>query len=408
MIEAGVERAVRAKYQILHRHLDERGIRLWAASEALSLGWGGATVVSKATGLARSTIGRGEEEIRSGTARKALLRVRRQGGGRKAVTETDTGVVKDLEERVAPATRGDPTSPLRWTSKSTYRLSNELKERGHAVSPRTVASLLYQQGYTLPSTRKTREGDFHPDRDEQFKHISDNVAEFQTRGLPVVSIDAKKKELVGNFKNSGQEWQPKGEPEKVNLYDFEDKGLGKAIPYGVYDLTRNEGWVNIGIDHDTAEFATESIRQWWNRMGYQVYPGAGELLITADGGGSNGTRLRLWKVSLQKLADTLGIRLTVCHFPPGTSKWNAIEHKMFCHITENWRGRPLVSYAVIVNLIGHTTTTTGLRIKARLDTRRYPTGKQVPQEEFDAVHLEKDASHGDWNYTVVPRNETDV
>jgi hypothetical protein len=311
-------------------------------------------------------------------------------------------LLQDLQRLVEPATRGDPMSPLLWTCKSTRHLAEALAGLGHDVSHQTVARLLTDLGYSLQANRKTMEGKDHPDRNAQFEHINRKVRSFQRRGQPVVSVDTKKKELVGNYKNPGQEWQPKGKPQKVKSKDFPDKVMGKVSPYGVYDMTANEGWVNVGITHDTAEFAKESVRRWWYRMGQKVYPEATELLITADAGGSNGSRLRLWKVCLQHLADELQLKISVCHFPPGTSKWNKIEHRMFCHITENWRGRPLVSHGVVVNLIGSTKTRSGLRVEADLDTNRYETGIKVTDEELRAVRLKKDKFHGDWNYKVIP------
>jgi hypothetical protein len=313
------------------------------------------------------------------------------------------GLLRDLRDLLEATTRGDPTCALLWTSKSTRKLAGELSAAGHTVSYRTVARLLDELGYSLQSNRKTREGADDPDRDRQFQHINARVRDFQRRGQPVVSVDTKKRELVGDFKNGGREWRPRGRPQEVRVHDFRDEELGVAIPYGVYDLSRNEGWVSVGIDHDTAQFATESIRRWWRRMGRRAYPKARELLITADAGGSNGSRRRLWKLCLQELADQTRLRISVCHFPPGTSKWNKIEHRMFCHITENWRGRPLSSRAVIVNLIGHTSTREGLRVRADLDEGTYPNGIEVTDEEFAAIRIEPDGFHGDWNYTIRPR-----
>jgi hypothetical protein len=315
----------------------------------------------------------------------------------------EPALVKDLEALVEPTTRGDPMSPLRWTCKSTRQLAEELQRQGHAVSYRTVAALLHALDYSLQAPRKTREGAAHPDRNAQFEHINRHVRAFQRRGQPVISVDTKKKELVGDFKNGGREWHPQGSPEHVRTHDFADKELGKVIPYGVYDPTYNEGWVSVGIDHDTASFATETIRRWWQEMGQQVYPQAKELLVTADAGGSNSSRSRSWKVAVQVLADSLRLRISVCHFPPGTSKWNKIEHRRFCHITNNWRGRPLISRTVIVNLIGNTKTKTGLRIKAALDTNVYETGLKVSDEQLAAIQLKRDKFHGDWNYTISPR-----
>ena len=330
-------------------------------------------------------------------------RIRRPGGGRHCLKETDQTLLQNLEALVEPTTCGDPQSPLRWTCKSTRNLAEALVSQGHRVSHHTVARLLLGMDYSLQANRKTLERASHPDRNAQFEYIYHRVRSFQDRGQPIISIDTKKKELVGNFKNSGGEWRPKHQPEKVLSKDFKDKQLGKVAPYGVYDLTANDGWVSVGIDHDTARFATESVKRWWSRMGSKVYPQAKELLITADSGGSNGSRLRLWKVALQELADAIGLSLSVCHFPPGTSKWNTIEHRMFCHITENWRGKPLVSRAVIVNLIGNTKTRAGLHIKAELDENDYQIGMNVTDEQLAAVRISRDEFHGEWNYTIEPK-----
>ncbi len=329
-------------------------------------------------------------------------RLRREGGGRKRCTESDPELIETLRGLVEPATRGDPMSALRWTCKSTSNLAEALTENGHAVSPRTVGRLLGAEGYSLQSNRKTKEGDSHPDRNAQFEHINSMVTRFQQRGEPVISVDTKKKELIGQFKNGGREWRPRGEPEEVKVHDFVDEELGKVIPYGVYDLSENKGWVSVGIDHDTARFAAEAIRRWWKKMGAKRYRNARELLITADGGGSNGSRCRLWKVALRELATKFGMPIQVCHFPPGTSKWNKIEHRMFCHITQNWRGRPLVSHEVIIQLIANTRTTTGLKIRAELDSGRYPTGIKVSDEEFAALKIKRAKFHGDWNYALLP------
>lgn len=370
------------------------------------MGRGGIAAVAQATGMSRTTIRKGIHEVQQLYPDLADQmhpeRVRQPGGGRRPLTEQDPTLKSDLERLVDPVTRGEPTSPLLWTSKSTRTLAKELNRLGHEVSYRTVARLLLDLGFSLQANRKTREGKQHPDRDAQFQYISRQVKRFQRKGQPVISVDAKKRELVGNFKNGGREWQRKGQPETVRTHDFRDKELGVAIPYGVYDLTQNDGWVSVGIDHNTAQFAVESIRRWWKRMGTVTYPEASELLITADAGGSNGTRCRLWKLSLQELADELGLKITVCHFPPGTSKWNKIEHRMFCHITENWRGRPLVSQAVVVNLIGHTTTKTGLTINSELDPNTYENGIKVSDEEIATVQLKKHKFHGDWNYSISP------
>ena len=387
--------------------MDEKLRRRWAASEALALGWGGITAVAEATGLSYNTIRVGIAENHSSEADPNDPAndpaVRRPGGGRKRLAQRDRNLLIDLESLVNPSTRGDPQSPLRWTCKSTRNLAEALIQQGHQVSHQTVARLLQATGYNLQVNRKTREGDSHPDRDAQFEHIASQVRLFQRRGQPVVSVDTKKKELVGDFKNAGREWQPEGSPEEVRCKDFKDKELGKVVPYGVYDQTADEGWVSVGIDHDTAEFGTETLRRWWSHMGIQVYPRATGLLVTADAGGSNSHRSRLWKVALQRLADELRLRITVCHFPPGTSKWNKIEHRMFCHITENWRGRPLVSRAVVVNLIGNTKTKTGLKINAELDTNTYKTGLKVTDKEFASIKIKRSEFHGDWNYTILPR-----
>jgi hypothetical protein len=390
--------------------MTERLRRRWAASEALSLPRGGIAAVAAATGLSRTTIWAGIRELRHPAAAAAEdpdpRRSRRPGGGPHLAEADDPSLLADLERLVDPLTRGDPMSPLRWTCKSTRKLAAELRGAGHAVSHQTVAVLLRHLGYSLQANRKTREGSSHPDRNAQFEFLNGQVRAFQRRGQPVISVDTKKKELVGDFKNNGAEWQPAGEPEEVRAKDFPDPRLGKAIPYGVYDLTCNRGWVGVGVDHDTAEFAAGTVRRWWGEMGRPAYPRAAELLITADGGGSNGTRSRLWKVCLQRLADELGLRVSVCHLPPGTSKWNKIEHRMFCHITKNWRGRPLTSRAVVVNLIGNTRTAAGLEIHAELDEKEYPTGVKVTDEEMAGVRIKRNAFHGEWNYTIEPNAQT--
>jgi len=386
--------------------MDERTRRQWAAAEAAELGWGGVSAVADATGLSRTTITAGLRELRyraEHPEEPTSPRIRRPGGGPKRLTETDPGLLAALEGLVDPVTRGAPDSPLRWTCKSTRRLADELTRQGHPVCPRTVAALLAEAGYSLQANRKTREGGKHPDRNAQFEYINAQVRALQRRGQPVVSVDTKKKELVGDFKNAGREWQPAGRPEEVRVHDFRDKDLGKAIPYGVYDITHNQGWVSVGIDHDTAHFAARSIRRWWDEMGSGRFPRARELAITADGGGSNSCRSRLWKVALQGLADRLGLRLRVMHFPPGTSKWNKVEHRLFCYITQNWRGKPLVSREAIVSLIGSTRTRTGLVVRAALDTDRYQTGIKVSDEELAMVQLQRHDFHGDWNYTIKPR-----
>jgi Rhodopirellula transposase DDE domain len=405
MQDAAAIQGIESRYVALVSLMDERMRRQWAAAEAKSFGWGGVLAVSQATGMSRNTIVRGlaELEARKGKPQEAhAARLRKPGAGRKRATEADTKLEAALERLVDPVTRGDPQSPLRWTCKSTTQLATELTRQGHLVSPSTVGRLLKAAGYSLQSNRKTKEGGNHPDRNAQFEHINSVVLAFQRRSQPVISVDAKKKELVGEFKNNGREWHPKGEPEEVLVHDFMDKKLGKAIPYGVYDVTENQGWVSVGIDHDTAHFATEAIRRWWKKMGSKRHQGAKKLLITADGGGSNGSRCRLWKLALQDLADRLEMPIHVCHFPPGTSKWNKIEHRMFCHITQNWRGRPLISHEVIINLIANTATSKGLKIKAELDPKTYPTGIKVSDEELATVHLKPSRFHGDWNYVILP------
>jgi transposase len=398
---------IKHKFAALSPLMDERMRRLWAAAEATALGRGGVTAVAAATGISRTTIARGvHEQQRGAGSEEPSPRLRRPGGGRKSTVTHDAALMHDLEALVDPVTRGDPQSPLRWTCKSTRRLAAELQAMGHTVGIRTVARLLRGLDYSLQANRKTKEGTSHPDRNAQFAHINERTQALQGRGQPVISVDAKKKELVGDFKNGGREWQPVGEPEHVRVYDFPDQLLGKAIPYGIYDVTTNTGWVSVGTDHDTAEFAVETVRQWWHQMGVRTYPAATDLLIIADGGGSNGTRLRLWKTELQRLATETGLRLSVCHLPPGTSQWNKIEHRMFAYITQNWRGRPLISHEVIVNLIGNTTTQTGLHIQAVLDPNHYATGKKVTDAALASVHIERDPFHGEWNYTIVPSDVT--
>jgi transposase len=399
--------AITAKFAILSPLLDERARRLWAAVEARAIGRGGISQVAEATRLSRATIRAGLQELAHPVSTTAppttVERVRRPGGGRKALGAHDPHLVRALETLVDPVTRGDPMSLLRWTCKSAAKLAVALQRQGHAVSERTVNRLLHDLGYSLQANRKTLEGRAHPDRDAQFQSINRRAKAFQKQGQPVISVDTKKKELVGQFRNGGREWHPQGQPEEVQGHDFPDKVLGKVIPYGVYDEATNSGWVSVGIDHDTAEFAVETVRRWWRHMGRTVYPRAQRLLITADGGGSNGSRCRLWKVELQRLADEIGLRISVCHFPPGTSKWNKIEHRMFCHITENWRGRPLVSREGVVNLIGHTTTKTGLAIRSELDENRYPTGREVTAQQMESLAMKQDKFHGEWNYTIQPR-----
>ena len=404
--------ALRAKYKTLSERLDERSLRLCLASDALALGHGGISRLAKAAGVSRTTIHAGLRELRApepsslpqGARDTGKRRVRRAGGGRKALAETDETLLEDLNGLLDPVTRGDPTSPLRWTCKSTTKLAAELRAGEHTVSQATVWRLLDELGYSMQSNRKTREGSGHPDRNAQFEFINATAHEFLERGWPVISVDTKKKELIGPFKNAGKEWQKKGEPVAVNMHDFADSALGKVIPYGVYDIGRNEGWVSVGISHDTAQFAVEAIRRWWFQMGRRVYPSAPQLLITADGGGSNGARVRLWKVELQRLADEMGLRLHVRHFPPGTSKWNKIEHRMFCHITENWRSRPLISRLAVVELIAATRTAQGLALHAELDEAAYEIGKAVSDEEMRSLVIERCEFHGEWNYSLSPRH----
>ncbi len=398
--EALIE-TVRRKFERMSGVLDERGRRVWAAAEAEALGYGGQSIVAKATGLSRATLHRAGWESDA-----ALLarpdRVRQAGGGRTKLAPPGSRLLVALESLVEPTTRGDPQSPLRWTCQSTRQLARVLTEQGYRISHQTVASLLDELGYRLQGNQKTQEGTDHPDRDAQFRHIHGRVADFQRRGQPVVSVDAKKKERVGDVKNAGREWRPKGDPERVRVSDFVDNTLGKVNPYGVDDPTASVGWVSVGVDHATAEFAVETRRRWWEKMGRCRYPAAAALLVTADGGGSNGARGRLWKVALQRLADQTGLRISVCHFPPGTSKWNQIEHRMFSYISMNWRGKPLFSHEVIVNLIAGTTPRTGLTIAAALDTNVYPKGIQITDEELDKIHLQRADFHGEWNYTILP------
>jgi len=407
MQRLGEEAVLREKYAALTPVLNERSRRLWAAAEARALGRGGQTLLAKVTGMSRSTLHRGLQELVQGAGHLDPLggRVRSPGGGRKPLTYHQPLLPQALEALVEPTSRGDPRSPLRWTCKRVRQLAAELTAQGYGVGRQKVADLLHDLGYSLQATRKTKEGGTHPDRNTQFEYINTQVQHFQAQGHPVVSVDAKKKELVGEFKNGGREWQPQGKPLAVRVHDFVDPQLGKAIPYGVYDVTANTGWVSVGIDHDTAEFAVATLRRWWQHMGAPAYPKARALLITADGGGSNGSRCRLWKVTLQRLADELGLRITVCHFPPGTSKWNKIEHRLFSHIAINWRGQPLTTLEVIVNLIANTTTRQGLAIQAAPDTNRYPTGIVVSDQQLAAVNLKRAVFHGDWNYTIHPRTK---
>jgi hypothetical protein len=396
---------IRARFASLSPHLDERARRLFAASEARAAGYGGVAAVSRATGVAASTIGRGLKELAT-AARDEADRVRRPGGGRKSLVTTDASLVDDLLALVSPSERGDPMSPLRWTCKSLRRLAAELTDRGHRISHTVVGELLKRQKFSLQANRKTREGDGHPDRDAQFAYISQSVTEALARQQPVISVDTKKKELVGDFKNAGREWRPRGAPDEVRVHDFLIKELGRAVPYGIYDLAANAGWVSVGVDHDTAAFAVQTIRRWWHDIGDKRYPNAKRLTITADGGGSNGSRVRLWKRELQTLANELGIEITVHHLPPGTSKWNKIEHRLFSFITMNWRAKPLVSYRVIVDLISATTTDTGLTVRCELDTNLYPKGIAVADKDMDAINISRADFHGEWNYTIRQRNST--
>ena len=404
MTDEAVVEWIRSKFENLASHLTERARRRWAAVEAASLGRGGIAVVARATGISDRTIRSGIEELEHG---EPLLqgRQRRPGGGRKHAVVSDPELQDTLEQLVEPTTRGDPQSLLKWTCKSTRDLSKELRKRGHRASPSTVCRLLKACGYSLQSNRKTVEGKQHPDRDAQFNYINRRVQAQQRAGQPAISVDAKKKETIGNHKNPGRTWRPKGKPVEVETHDFPDPRKGKAVPYGVYDIQNNEAWVSVGISGDTAQFAVAAIREWWKRLGRRRYKVVRRLLITADSGGSNSARGRLWKLELQRLADALGIEIEVCHFPPGTSKWNKIEHRLFCHITRTWRGQPLETYEIIVHLIGSTKTKTGLEVHAQLDQRTYKKGIKVSTQELASVNLKKHAFHGDWNYTIKPRTK---
>src|ERR1700688_1941312 len=397
---------VRSQFQRLEPFLDERGRRLYAANEAMALGRGGATAIAAATGIARSTINRGIGELKA--ARNEIGRgIRRPGAGRKREVERQPGLLAALEAVIEDAIRGDPEAPLRWVSRSQRNIAEALRRQGFKVSQRLIGQLLREQKYSCQANRKTREGTNHPDRNAQFAHINATVKAAIAAGEPAISVDTKKKELVGDFKNAGRELRPQGQPEPVRVHDFLIPELGRATPYGIYDLAQNTGWVSVGMDHDTAAFAVESIRRWWQSMGQPVYPKAHRLLITADAGGSNGPRLRLWKVELQKLADETGLRIAVCHFPPGTSKWNKIEHRLFSFISQNWRGKPLLSFEVIVNLIAATTTTKGLKVQAELDSGTSPAGTKIDDSELAGVRLRRDAFHGDWNYEIHPHPRLD-
>ena len=398
------ETAIAARFLLVSGLLDERARRLTAGAEALAIGRGGVAAVARATGLARTTVARGVADVQAGeTVERG--RIRRPGAGRPPIEVRDPTLRADLEALIEPGSRGDPESPLRWTIKSVRNLADELRRLGHAVSHQTVSEQLHELGYSLQANSKVLEGTSHPDRDAQFAHISTAVQLQLSLGEPVISVDTKKKELVGPFRNGGRELRPAGDPERVLMHDFviDDAEHGRVSPYGVYDLAANEAWVSVGTDHDTGAFAVEAIRRWWQTMGAPLYPGATRLLVTADAGGSNGARLRLWKAELQKLADETGLEIAVCHFPPGTSKWNKIEHRLFSAITMNWRGKPLVSHEVIVKLIAATTTRTGLRVRSALDTGSYPKGVKVGDAEMEALYLQRDAFHGDWNYTLIPR-----
>ena len=400
MIDEG---AIRDRYAALAPVVDERARRLLLGAEALAAGRGGQRAVVRATGASAATIRRGMRELAEPPVDLQPGRVRRPGGGRKRSVDLDPTLRRDLEALIEPTSRGDPISPLRWTTKSLRRLAAELQRGGHQVSYRIVADLLGELGYSLQANRKTLEGTHHPDRDAQFAHLNAAVQLQLSLGDPVISVDTKKKELVGPFRNGGRELRPAGDPERVRMHDFVIPALGRASPYGVYDVAANAAWVSVGVDHDTAAFAVESIRRWWRTMGQPLYPDAARLLITADAGGSNGYRLRLWKLELQKLADETGLEIAVCHFPPGTSKWNKIEHRLFSAISQNWRAKPLVSHEVIVNLIAATTTRTGLRVRSELDTNRYPAGRRVCDADMQTLYLQPDTFHGEWNYSLLPR-----
>lgn len=403
-----IEAAIRERYKHLEWALDERLRRLFAAAEAKALGHGGITLVQKVTGVARGSIKQGLKELSEHAETPSVglgHRIRRAGGGRKTSVKDDTNLLAALESLVEPVARGDPESPLRWTCKSLRQLETELRGQGYSVSHSSIGALLKKLGYSLQGNRKTLEGSDHPDRNAQFEFINARIEESMRNGQPVISVDAKKKELVGQYKNGGKELRPKGEPEKVNVYDFVDKELGRANPYGVYDMTNNLGWVSVGTDNDTASFAVSTIRRWWFAMGKELYPDASELLITADGGGSNGSRVRLWKLELQKLANETGIPVRVSHFPPGTSKWNKIEHRLFSYVSMNWRGKPLVSHETIVNLISATRTRKGLKVKAELDSKHYPKGIKVTDEEFGGICILREEFHGEWNYSIMPAEE---
>jgi transposase len=396
-----LEATIVAKYAVIGELLDERARRLWAATESRTIGYGGDALVSEATGIARETIRKGRRQLEAGI--EVDGRLRRPGAGRPRLEDDQPGVNEALEALVEPLTRGDPMSPLRWTCKSKAKLATELTKQGWKVSATKVGRILHEMGYSLQSNRKNLEGKSHPDRDKQFEYINAAAERFLKRKQPVISVDTKKKELVGNFKNAGKEWRFSGKPEQVFVHDFPQDAIGKAIPYGVYDMGRNEAYVNVGRDHDTPAFAVASIKRWWTTMGRPAYPAAKNLYIIADAGGSNGYRARAWKFELQKFADEFRLIVNVSHFPPGTSKWNKVEHRLFCHITENWRGKPLRTFETVVQLIGHVRTTTGLRVKARLDKRKYPKGVVVSESQMKELALSKNRFHGEWNYELRPR-----
>jgi len=399
-----LEHGISDRFSSLEVTFNEKSRRIWAAAEALSAGRGGVSAVSRVTGISRTTIYQGIKELEyPENLEDAVGRTRGLGGGRKKIIDSDPELRSDLEALIEPVTRGDPESPLRWTCKSLRNLTAELVRGGHVVSHQVVGDLLRQMGYSLQSNRKTSEGKQSPDRNEQFEFINLLVEENLQQGNPVISVDAKKKELVGRFKNAGREWHPKGEPEDVNVYDFPSMAEGRATPYGIYDIGKNDGWVNVGIDKDTAEFAVESIRRWWNDIGKASYPGAEQLVITADGGGSNGSRVRLWKTQLQEFCNEIAMPIIVSHFPPGTSKWNKIEHKLFSFISMNWRGRPLTSFQTVLNLISATTTGAGLTVKAALDSNEYTKGIKITDAQMRMIDISRDEFHGEWNYTINPQ-----
>lgn len=396
---------IKQRYSLISPFLDERQRRLYLAAEAKVIGYGGVSTVSRMTGVSRSAISAGYEDYDQAKEKGSSPgRIRKEGGGRKRTAATDVTLKTDLEALIEPVTRGDPESPLRWTCKSVRNLSDELNRMGHKTSHRMVAELLHEMDYSLQANRKTLEGESHPDRNAQFEFINQKVKDLQSMEQPVISVDTKKKELVGDFKNGGKELRPKGDPEKVRVHDFKIPELGRVAPYGIYDMTHNIGWVNVGIDHDTSAFAVESVRRWWYSMGKDLYPDAKQLMVTADGGGSNGYRIKLWKLELQKLADETGLSIQVSHFPPGTSKWNKIEHRLFSFISQNWRGKPLISHEVIVKLIAATSNKTGLKVECQLDTNIYPKAIKVSDKEMADIHIQRDSFHGEWNYTISPKH----